>query len=130
MNGVRVVEQMINSILVVDDSNMSRKLVIRSLPEEWHAPIFQATNGVEALEVYHAQKPDVVFLDLTMPELDGFGVLAALREAGSTTPVIVISADVQTEAYERAINLGARAFIQKPMKPGDVKKVVRELGLL
>lgn len=121
---------MINSVLVVDDSKMSRKMVIRSLPEEWDVPIFQATNGVEALDIFHEKKPDVMFLDLTMPELDGFGVLAALQKEGNKVPVIVISADVQTEAYERTIGLGARAFIQKPMNPGDVKKVVRELGLL
>lgn len=121
---------MINSILVVDDSRMSRKLVIKSLPEEWDAEIRQAANGVEALELFHEKTPDVVFLDLTMPELDGFGVLAALKEEGSKVPVIVISADVQTEAYERAIGLGARAFIQKPMSAGDVKKVVEELKLL
>ena len=121
---------MINSVLVVDDSKMSRKLVMKSLPEEWDAPIFQAANGVEALELYREKSPDVIFLDLTMPELDGFGVLAALQEEGSKTPVIVISADVQTEAYERAITLGARSFIQKPMQAGDVKKVVKELGLL
>jgi len=121
---------MINSVLVVDDSKMSRKLVIKSLPVEWDSPIFQATNGVEALDIFHEKKPDVMFLDLTMPELDGFGVLAALQKEGNQVPVIVISADVQTEAYERAIGLGARAFIQKPMSPEDVKKVVQELGLL
>ena len=121
---------MINSVLVVDDSRMSRKLVIKALPEEWDAAVFQAANGVEALDIFHEKSPDVVFLDLTMPELDGFGVLAALKEKGSKTPVVVISADVQTEAYERAISLGARAFIQKPMSPDDVKKVVQELGLL
>jgi len=121
---------MINSILVVDDSKMSRKLVIRSLPEEWDVPIFQAANGIEALDIFHEKKPDVMFLDLTMPELDGFGVLAALQQEENKVPVVVISADVQTEAYERAIGLGARAFIQKPMNQGDVKKVVQELGLL
>jgi len=121
---------MINSILVVDDSKMSRKLVIRSLPEEWVGSVIQATNGVEALEIFHENNPDVMFLDLTMPELDGFGVLAALQKEDNKVPVIVISADVQSEAYERAISLGARAFIQKPMSTGDINKVVRELGLL
>lgn len=121
---------MINSILVVDDSKMSRKLVIRALPTEWNAPIHQATNGLEALELFKEKSPDIVFLDLTMPELDGFGVLAALQEQGSQVPVIVISADIQTQAYERAISLGARAFIQKPMSPDDVRKVVQELHLL
>ncbi len=71
-----------------------------------------------------------VFLDLTMPELDGFGVLEALQKEGNKVPVIVISADVQTQAYERAITLGAKAFIQKPLSSDDVKKVVQELRLL
>ncbi len=121
---------MIKSILVVDDSKMSRKLVIRALPEEWDSPVHQASNGLEALDIVHDKSPDVIFLDLTMPELDGFGVLAALQKEENKVPVIVISADVQTEAYERAIGLGARAFIQKPMGPGDIRKVVQELGLL
>lgn len=121
---------MINSVLVVDDSKMSRKMVIRALPEEWDATVFQAANGLEALELYHEKKPDILFLDLTMPELDGFGVLASLQKLENKVPVIVISADIQSEAYERSISLGARAFIQKPMKPEDIKKVVGELGLL
>ena len=121
---------MIKSILVVDDSKMSRKLVIKALPEEWGAEVFQASNGVEALSIFHEISPDVVFLDLTMPELDGFGVLTKLMAEGNSTPVIVISADIQTKAYERAISLGARAFIQKPMESGDIRKVVQELKLL
>lgn len=121
---------MINSILVVDDSKMSRKLVIRALPAEWDATIHQATNGLEALDIIKEKSPDIIFLDLTMPELDGFGVLAALQEQDNQVPIIVISADIQTQAYERAISLGACAFIQKPMSLEDVRKVVQELHLL
>ncbi len=121
---------MINSVLVVDDSKMSRKLVIKSLPPEWDIPIYQAANGIEALSIFHEKKPDVIFLDLTMPELDGFGVLGELQKEGARVPVIVISADVQTQAYERAITLGAKAFIQKPMSGDEIKKVVQELHLL
>jgi len=121
---------MINSILVVDDSKMSRKLVIRALPTEWDVPIYQACNGLEALDIFNEKSPDIVFLDLTMPELDGFGVLTALQKKDNKVPIIVISADIQTQAYERVICLGASAFIQKPMSPEDVRKVVQELHLL
>jgi len=65
-----------------------------------------------------------------MPELDGFGVLEALQKEGCPVKVIVISADIQTMAYERAITLGAKAFIQKPVTPSDIEKVAQEAGLL
>lgn len=58
--GTTIQEQpiiMINSVLVVDDSKMSRKLVIRSLPPEWDVPVYQAANGIEALDIFHEKNP-------------------------------------------------------------------------
>ena len=73
-------------LLVCDDSNMARKQLIRALPANWPFRITQATNGLEGLEAIRAGAGQIVLLDLTMPELDGFGVLAALREVPLTTP--------------------------------------------
>jgi len=86
------------SILVVDDSALARKILINSLPSGWDVEITQATNGVEALKWYHEGKASVMFLDLTMPEMDGFQVLAQLRQEGRDAFVIVVSADVQAGA--------------------------------
>ena len=71
-----------------------------------------------------------MFLDLTMPEMDGYEVLAALGDLLVALPVIVVSGDVQTQAPERTKALGARAFIKKPCSKEQVEIVLREIGVL
>ena len=121
---------MATPILVVDDSVMSRKLVIKALPPEWDVEITQAGNGQEALEGYRNGKAHVMFLDLTMPVMDGYEVLETLKREGLNAFVIVISADVQPKAQERVKELGAIAFLKKPVKTDEVKQVLREYGIL
>lgn len=117
-------------VLVVDDSRMSRKLTIKSLPEEWDIEISQAANGEEALHAYRAGKAHVMFLDLTMPVMDGYEVLESLQKAGLDSFVIVVSADVQPEAEARVKQLGAMAFIKKPVNSDVVRKVLKEFGII
>lgn len=121
---------MATPILVVDDSVMSRKLVIKALPPEWDVEITQAGNGQEALESYRSGKAHVMFLDLTMPVMDGYQVLETLKKEGLNAFVIVISADVQPKAQERVKELGAIAFLKKPVKTEEVKQVLTEYGIL
>src|SRR6202012_2634592 len=85
-------------ILVVDDSALARKVLTKSLPEDWDVEVSYATNGVEALEQYRAGKASVMFLDLTMPDMNGYEVLEILKQEELNTFVIVVSADVQLEA--------------------------------
>lgn len=117
-------------ILVVDDSAMSRKMVIRALPPEWDVEIHQAGNGQEALSVYKSCMAKVMLLDLTMPVMDGFEVLESLQREGQTPFVIVISADVQPKAQERVMELGAAAFLKKPIKTEEIAQVLKENGIL
>lgn len=117
-------------ILVVDDSAMSRKLVIKALPSEWDVEVFQAGNGHEALDICKSSKARVMLLDLTMPVMDGFEVLEALKREGSNLLVIVISADVQPKAQERVKALGAVAFLKKPIKTEEIKQVLKDYGFL
>lgn len=121
---------MATPILVVDDSVMSRKLVIRALPAKWEVEIHQAANGKEALDLCRSGKASVMLLDLTMPVMDGFGVLEALKNEGLKPLVIVISADVQPKAQERVQELGAAAFLKKPVKSEEIEHVLREHGIL
>ncbi len=116
-------------VLVVDDSGMSRKLTIRALPKDWDIEISQAANGFEALEGYHDGKAHVMFLDLTMPGMDGFEVLETLQKEGLDCFVIVVSADVQPEAEIRAKELGAMAFIRKPINSEKVIEILTEYGI-
>lgn len=116
-------------ILVVDDSAMARKMLIKALPAAWDVEITQAGNGIEALAAYHAGKADVMFLDLTMPEMDGYAVLENMQREGLDSFVIVVSADIQPLARERVRALGAAAFIKKPVDAAQVETVLREYGI-
>lgn len=118
------------SVLVVDDSPIARKMLIRALPAEWDIEIAQASNGFEALAAYRAGKVDVMFLDLTMPEMDGYEVLETLRREDMNCLVIVVSADIQERAQERIRQLGAIAFIQKPVSATGLNDVLKQYGIL
>jgi CheY-like chemotaxis protein len=85
---------------------------------------------VEALEAYRSGKADVMFLDLTMPVMDGYQVLAQLQKEELNTFVVVITADIQPEAQERVKKLGAMAFIKKPVKTEDINNVLHEFGIV
>ena len=117
-------------ITIVDDSKMSRKLMIRALPEDWDVEISQAANGQEAMEAYQQGKAEVMFLDLTMPVMDGYQVLEALQKSGLNTFVIVVSADIQPLAQERVMQLGAMAFIKKPVNTEEVTQILTEYGII
>lgn len=120
---------MATPITIVDDSAMSRKLMIRALPPGWSVDITQAANGKEALDAYHAGKADVMFLDLTMPVMDGYEVLETLKKEGLNTFVIVVSADIQPKAQERVMQLGATAFIKKPVSTEEVARILKQYGI-
>lgn len=93
---------------------MARKQLIRALPAEWPVTISQANHGEEAMQLLRQGLVEVMLLDLTMPVMDGFEVLAALRDEGISCKVIVVSGDVQEEAIRRVSDLGALAFIKNP----------------
>jgi CheY-like chemotaxis protein len=117
-------------ILVVDDNKFPRKMLIKALPEELECDVAEVSRGQEALDAIAADQPDLMFLDLTMPDMDGFTVLARLKEAGNALNVIVISADIQERAVQRVMELGARAFLKKPVSTDDISRVLREIGML
>lgn len=118
------------SLLVCDDSSMARKQLLRALPAAWPVTISQACHGQEALDLLRTQHFDLLLLDLTMPVLDGYGVLAAIRAEGLQCPVIVVSGDVQDEAMRRVTELGALAFLKKPAEPALLEETLQRLGFL
>ena len=121
---------MVIPLVVCDDSMMARKQLIRALPPEWPVSISQACHGEEAMEMIRQGLAEVMLLDLTMPVMDGFEVLAALRSEGLNPKVIVVSGDVQEEAIRRVTELGALAFIKKPANPEELRQTLERLGLL
>jgi CheY-like chemotaxis protein len=117
-------------VLVCDDSAMARKMLIKSLPPEWDIEITQAANGLEALDAYRAGKAEIMFLDLTMPEMDGYGVLENLQKEGLNSFVVVVSADIQPIAQERVKQLGAIAFCKKPVNPTEIQEILKKYGIV
>lgn len=106
-------------VLIIDDTLFMRGLMADIVEGSGHQPI-QAGDGIEGLEAIERDNPDLVFLDLSMPRMDGFGVLKALREKATSPPVIVLSADIQPQIKERVLNLGAMDFMNKPPDISDV----------
>ena len=105
-------------VLVVDDDPVNRSLLARSLEREGHRHAI-AENGREALEMLRAEPFDVVLLDVLMPEMDGYDVLAAIEaDAGlREIPVIMVSAVEELDSVVRCIEMGADDYLPKPFDP-------------
>ncbi len=117
-------------LLICDDSSMARKQVTRSLPDSWDVTITYATNGVEGIAAIRDGHGEMVFLDLTMPEMDGYEVLELIKQEDLKCVVIVISGDIQPDARERVLMLGALEFIKKPINKEILEEVLHRYGLL
>lgn len=113
-------------LLICDDSSFARKQIQKALPKTWEFDVSQAKNGIECISALNAGKGDLLFLDLNMPELDGYGVLEAIQKQHLSTIVIVVSGDIQPEAQKRVMMLGALEFIKKPVDTQTLEKVLEE----
>lgn len=117
-------------ILICDDSGFARKQMARSLPESWDVEVSYATDGVEAVAAIIKGRADILFLDLNMPVMDGYQVLEAVRSQDLPTLVIVVSGDVQPEARQRVMGLGALDFIIKPIDSAKLLAILEQYGIL
>ena len=117
-------------VLIVDDSRLARMMLRKALPPSLATEVVEAATGSEAIRCVESSRVDLMFLDLTMPDRDGYQVLQILQDAGQTPPTIVVSADVQTLAADRVLKLGALAFLKKSVKPEELTDVLQRAGLL
>ena len=116
------------NILVVDDSKFMRKMLSDILNKEGHRILAEAENGKEAIELYKKLKPDVVTLDIIMPEVEGVDAISALKAMIKANPqarVVMVSAMSQEKVVEECIQAGANDFIIKPFQPSDVTGTVK-----
>ncbi len=121
---------MSTKILICDDSNMARKQMSKSLPDDWPTEVTFAKHGEEALEIIKAGGQELMFLDLTMPILDGYQTLEIIKKEDLPIMVIVVSGDIQPEARQRVKGLGAIDFIKKPVDKEKIKAVLLEYGFI
>jgi chemotaxis protein CheY-P-specific phosphatase CheC/CheY-like chemotaxis protein len=116
-------------VLICDDSGFACKQLAQALPGDWDAAVSFAGNGIEALAAIKAGKGDILFLDLNMPDMDGYEVLQLIHAQDLHTLVIVVSGDIQPGARERVMKLGALDFLKKPLSQGDISAILGKYGI-
>jgi two-component system chemotaxis response regulator CheY len=118
------------NILIVDDSKFMRKMLSDIFIEEGHQIVGEAENAIEAAELYIQLKPDLVTLDIIMPEIEGKDAISTLKDLIKINPsanIVMVSAMGQEEVVEECIQAGAKDFIIKPFKPSKVVEVMRSV---
>ena len=115
----------VRRILVVDDEPMVREVLVTYLEREGYA-VDQATDGKAALELAVSAKPDLIVLDVMLPEVDGFAVLTRLRQT-SSVPVILVTARTAEPDRIVGLELGADDYVVKPFSPREVVARVRSV---
>lgn len=115
-------------VLVVEDDHVIRELLVVNLKMEGHEAVI-AVDGNEALAAVELQRPDVVLLDMMLPNLDGWEVTARLKAASDTQaiPIVALSARAMQADIERGKELGVDHYITKPFDPIDLMKLVDSL---
>ena len=111
------------TVLVIDDSAFTRQMVTKILTAQGNE-VLEAENGQDGIEKAEQYRPDCIVSDLLMPEMNGFGVLRALKEKDLVIPTIVLSADIQETTQAECLKLGAVAFVKKPLKEGELLEAV------
>ena len=114
-------------VLVVDDTKNIRMLLTTCL-ELYGYSVVTAVDGLDALKVINIESPDLIFLDIKLPEISGTEVLRRIRSAGIITPVVIMTAFATVRNAIECTKLGAVAYLQKPFTAVKVKTVISELS--
>lgn len=114
-------------ILIIDDSRMSRRMLRSILEGIGHEIVGEAGNGEEGLALYQELSPDVVTMDITMPEMDGIKCLKEIMQEDSEAKVLMVTAAGQASRLMEALKSGAKDFICKPYEPEQIINAVKEV---
>ncbi|MBN1931616.1 MAG: response regulator [Desulfobacterales bacterium] len=112
---------MIKKILIVDDSPVARMMLKSCIPKNKSYDIYEAENGKDGVEKYKHLVPDVVFMDLTMPVLDGYEATSQIINMNNEAIIIVSTADIQPNSISTIKKFGAFMVIEKPPKSSSIQ---------
>ena len=118
---------MAKNILICDDAAFMRMMIKDILTKNGYTVIGEAENGAKAVEKYAELKPDLVLMDITMPEMDGIQALKKIKEGDPSATVIMCSAMGQQAMVIESIQSGAKDFIVKPFQADRVLEAVRKV---
>lgn len=113
-------------IMVVEDSEYARKS-LRNIFESVNIDVVEVEDPLKAIEVYKKENPDIVTLDITMPEKDGTEVLKDILDADPYAKVIMITSNGQESSISKTILMGAAHYVSKPFNPSKVLRVIEKV---
>ena len=116
------------NVLVVDDAAFMRMMVKDILTRAGHTVVGEACDGAQALDQYKSLKPDVVTLDITMPNVDGIQALKNIKEFDPDAKVVMCSAMGQQIMVMEAIQAGAKDFLVKPFQAEKIQEAIRKVS--
>jgi len=113
------------TVLIVDDAEFLRMRISKILVSNGHQ-VVQADNGLNAVSVYRSARPDVVLMDITMPEMDGLTALKEIRAIDPHARVVMLTALGQDSVVVESIKFGAQDFVVKPFEPERVLAAINK----
>ena len=116
----------VTKVLIVDDVVMIRDMLRTMVKKEGQFTILETGNGIEALQIYKANTPSIVFLDINIPGCDGMAVLEAIRTDDDSTFVVILSGDNRAENVIAAVNSGANGYIIKPFSQKNISTILKK----
>ncbi len=114
-------------ILIADDSILARKLLKDTLAEIGCANFVEAKNGTESVEKYESESPDVVFLDIVMPGINGVEATRRIMEINPDAFIVMVSSVGTKSFLQDALEAGAKDFLQKPFNAETIQSIVKKL---
>ena len=115
------------NILIVDDSLIMRVNLIRSLEGLGHNIVAEAVDGISSINAYEKYKPDLVTMDITMPDMDGITAVTKIKELDSDADVIMVTSHGQEAMVMNALKAGAKGYILKPVSPEKLREAIGKI---
>jgi two-component system chemotaxis response regulator CheY len=115
------------TVMIVDDAVFMRSILRGILKDKGYTVVAEAASGIEAMKNLRTFNPDIITLDIILPDANGLDLLESILEARPKAKVVVCSSIGQEQIIKKALNHGAKAFIQKPFTPEKVIEVLQSL---
>jgi two-component system chemotaxis response regulator CheY len=115
---------MVTKILIVDDSPIARKMLKSCLPKDESFEFFEAGDGKEGFEQYKDIRPDITFMDLTMPVMTGYEAIEEIIKFDNKAMIIVVTADIQMKAIKKVMDSGVFMVLKKPLNKDDINSAL------
>ena len=114
-------------VLIVDDSLIIRKKIIKLIEKLGHEVVYGAKNGQEAIDIYNSEKPDLVTMDITMPDMDGITAVKHIIKNDSNAKIIMVTSHGQEDMVIKSIQAGAVGYMLKPITQDKLATAIGEV---